>query len=118
MNCQWDTSRGAAVWVPDEDAIAYIRSNVPPELGVDRKEFDALMYAEAVKYCKGILDEYNDWANGNVFGVVCYVIDRATGRIIKGEEDECWGFIGSQFAEEELEALVLFKALKYGQAVQ
>jgi len=83
---------------------------------IERNKFDSLMYTGAVKYCKDVLDEYNDWRNGNVYGVVCYVIDRSTGRIIKDEEDECWGFIGSQYAEEELEALVLSKALQYSQA--
>ncbi|MCL2591562.1 MAG: hypothetical protein FWD67_12015, partial [Betaproteobacteria bacterium] len=34
--CPWDTSRGAAVWVPDEDAIDNIRSNVLSELGIGR----------------------------------------------------------------------------------
>lgn len=168
MNCRWDTSHAAAVWVPDEDAIDNIRSNVLSELGIgqvawfgalgsesdplharysldgsnwvgegkgwkwsdaldklasastkviDRKELDSLMYAKAVEYCKGILEEYNDWVNGNVYGVVCYVIDRSTGRVIKDEVDECWGYLGSQYAEEELDALVLAKALEYGQTV-
>ena len=168
MNCRWDTSRAAAVWVPDEDAIDNIRSNVFSELGIgqvawfgalgsetdplharysldgstwvgegegwkwreaqdklvaastkaiDRKELNSLMYVKAVEYCKGVLEEYNDWRNGNVYGVVCYVIDRSNGRVIKDEEDECWGYLGSQYAEEELDALVLSKALEYGQTV-
>ena len=168
MNCRWDTSRAAAVWVPDSDAIDNIRSNVLSDLGIgqvawfgalgsesdplharysldgstwvgegegwkwrdaldklasastkaiDRKELDSLMYAKAVEYCKGVLEEYNDWVNGNVYGVVCYVIDRSTGRVIKDEEDECWGHLGSEYAEEELDALVLAKALEYGQTV-
>ena len=84
---------------------------------IDRKELDSLMYAKAVEYCKGVLEEYNDWRNGNVYGVVCYVIDRSTGRVIKDEEDECWGYLGHEHAEEELDALVLSKALEYGQTV-
>lgn len=117
MQCRWDTSRGAAVWVPDEQAINNIRPKVLSEYGVAHEEFDALMYAKAVEYCKAILDEYNNWANGNVYGVLVYVINRSTGRVIQGEEDECGGFIGSQHAEEKLEALVLSKALQYGQTV-
>jgi len=168
MNCAWDTSRAAAVWVPDDDAIDNIRSNVLSELGIgqvawfgalgsetdplharftldgstwvgegkgwkwrealdqmvaassmfiDRKALDSLMNAKAVEYCKGVLEEYNDWVNGNVYGVLCYVIDRSTGRIIKDEEAESWGHLGSQHAEDELDAIVLAKVLEYSQTV-
>lgn len=168
MNCAWDTSRAAAVWVPDDDAIDNIRSSVLSELGIgqvawfgalgsetdplharftldgstwvgegkgwkwrealdqmvaasskpiDRKALDSMMYAKAVEYCKGVLEEYNDWVNGNVYGVLCYVIDRSTGRIIKDEEAESWGHLGSQHAEDELDAIVLAKVLEYSQTV-
>lgn len=168
MNCRWDTSHAAAVWVPDDDAIDNIRSNVLSELGIgqvawfgalgsetdplharftldgstwvgegkgwkwrealdqmvaasskpiDRKALDSMMNAKAVEYCKGVLEEYNDWVNGNVYGVLCYVIDRSTGRIIKDEEAESWGYLGSQHAEDELDAIVLAKVLEYSQTV-
>lgn len=168
MNCAWDTSSAAAVWVPDDDAIDNIRSNVLSELGIgqvawfgalgsetdplharftldgstwvgegkgwkwrealdqmvaassktiDRKALDSMMNAKAVEYCKGVLEEYNDWVNGNVYGVLCYVIDRSTGRIIKDEEAESWGYLGSQHAEDELDAIVLAKVLEYSQTV-
>ena len=168
MNCRWDSSSAAAVWVPDSDAIDNIRSSVLSELGIgriawfgacgsntdplhakftldgsawvgdgkgwkwrealdhmvaasskviDEKELNALMYAKAVNYCKGVLEEYNDWANGNAYGVVCYVIDRSTGCAIKDEDSETWGYLGNQYAEDELEAIMLAKALEYGQSV-
>lgn len=168
MNCRWDTSRAAAVWVPDDDAIDNIRSHVLSELGIGKvawfgalcsdteplharytldgstwvgegkgwkwrdaldklvaaspkaiepKELDSLLYAKAVEYCKGILEEYNDWVNGNAYGVVAYVIDRSTGRRLEDEDNECWGYLGQQHAEEELEALVLTTALRFGQMV-
>lgn len=116
MNCRWDTSRAAAVWVPDEDAIANIRSSTLTELGIGSDAtLDSLMYAKAKEYCKGVLEEYNAWVNGEVYGVVMYVIDRATGDCISDHDDECWGFIGSKYAEEELESLMLVKALELGQ---
>lgn len=37
MQCRWDTTRGGAIWVPDEDAEDNIRSNVLRELGVGEK---------------------------------------------------------------------------------
>lgn len=168
MNCRWDTSRAAAVWVPDEDAIDNIRSNAMSELGIghvawfgaagsqtdslharfsldgsiwvgegkgwnwtqaldqmisaspvkiDRATLDSLMCAKAKEYCKGVLEEYNSWANGEVYGVVMYVIDRNTGDCISDHDDECWGFLGCSHAEEELEAQMLAKALELGLTV-
>ncbi|WP_126448015.1 hypothetical protein [Sulfuricystis multivorans] len=166
MNCLWDTSRAAAVWVPDQDAIDNILSNVLSELGIgqvawfgalgsetdplharftldgstwvgegkgwkwrealdqmvaasskpiDRKALDSLMNAKAVEYCNGVLEEYNDWVNGNVYGVLCYVIDRSTGRIIEDEADESWGYLGIKHAKDELNEIMLAKVLKYSQ---
>lgn len=125
MNCRWDTSHAAAVWVPDEDAISNIRASVMSELGIgeppagstpiDARILSAKMYEKAREYCKGILEEYNDWANGSVYGVVVYVIDRQTGRRIKAHDDECWGFIGSTYAESELEEAILAKVVELGQ---
>ncbi len=165
MQCRWDTSRGGAVWVPDEDALDNIRSSVLSELGIgeirwfgacgsetdptharysldgenwigegmgwkwreaqnqmieasaakiDQKKFHSMMQARAVEYCKGVVDEYNDWVNGNVYGVICYVIDRVTGEVVDDLETECWGFLGSEAAESELEADMLAAALRLG----
>lgn len=162
MNCRWDTSRAAAVWVPDKDAIDNIRSSVLSELGIgrvawfgalgsqtdplnarfsldgitwegegkgwnwsqaleqmissspvkiERAKLDALLYAKAREYCKGILEEFNYWRNGEAYGVVTYVIDRSTGERIEAHDEECWGYLGSSYAEEELEAQMLTIAL-------
>ena len=111
--------KGVKLYMPDPVVVEdqSITTAGKQKLVIDRKELDSLMYAKAVEYCKGVLEEYNDWRNGNVYGVVCYVIDRSTGRIIKDEEDECWGYLGQSYAEEELDALVLSKALEYGQTI-
>lgn len=165
MSCQFDTSRAAAVWVPDEDAIDNIRSAVLAELGIGRVQWfgavgsstdplhacytldgeswhgssdrwswrealdrlvaaspkrlapgqvDALMYAKAREYCRGVLEEYSAWVNGEVYGVVVYVIDRETGDRIDEHDHECWGFIGSEYAEDELERIMLSMALTLG----
>jgi len=141
-NCQFDTSRGAAVWVPDQYAIDNIRSSVLLELGVGqvkwfgvagsktdplharftsdglpirRTKFDSMMRAQAEEYCKDVLEEYNDWANGNIYGVLCYVIDRSTGHVI--DDDESWGHLGTKYAEDQLDAAVLAKVLEYGRLI-
>jgi len=165
MQCGWDTSRFAAVWVPDADAEENIRYNVLHALGVgqvrwsgalgsqddplharysldgatwhgvgynwswqqamdamlvhagqplDEARMKTLHAAEAKKYCKGILEEYNAWCNGEVFGVVVYVIDRETGKRIKDQDDECWGHIGREYAETTLEDAILSQVLRLG----
>lgn len=168
MQCRWDTSRGGAVWVPDEDALDNIKSSVLSELGIGEvkwfgacgsetdplnarysldgenwigegmgwkwreaqdqmikassakvspEKLKSLMQAEAVRYCKSILEDYNNWANGYAYGVVMYVIDRETGERIEADDDECWGYLGSQCAEDELESSMLAKAIALGQTL-
>ena len=51
--------------------------------------------------------------HGWAYGHVAYVIDRETGQRIDDEDDECWGYFDMQLAEEELEAVMLHKALKF-----
>jgi len=85
---------------------------------IETAQLNALMVAEAEKYCAAILESYNDWRNGEVYGVVVYVIDRATGRRVEDEDDECWGFIGSDYAEKELEDIILAKVQRLGATYQ
>ena len=44
--------------------------------------------------------EYTAWANGDCWGVCVDVFDLDGKKI---EDDACWGHIGSEYAEEELE---------------
>ena len=164
MQCRWDTTRGGAIWVPDDDAEENIRYNVLHRLGIgevkwfgacgskddplnarysldggntwvgnfakwsqamdamvaasgrtiDPAELARLLSAEAEKYCKGVLEAYNAWVNGEVYGVVVYVIDRQTGERIEAEDDECWGYIGGDYAEETLEDTILNTVMRLG----
>ena len=167
MQCRWDTTRGGAIWVPDEDAEDNIRSNVLRELGVGevcwsgtaggRGDPPAVHYSldggttwiggyatrtqamaalveasgldvppsrvaaklaeEAERYCRGVLDEYNAWVNGEVYGIVVYVVDRATGRRVEDRDEECWGYVGSEYAEQTLEYTLLNTVMHRGAAV-
>lgn len=74
---------------------------------IDQAAFQELLATKAREYCRGVLEEWNSWINGDVHGVLVYVIDRHTGERIESEDEECWGFIGGTYAEEELESLVL-----------
>lgn len=160
MQCRWDTTRGGAVWVPDEGAEDHIRRNVLRGLGVGdagskddplaaRDSFDGvntwtgayaarsramagmveaagvsigppelgrLLAEEAERYCCGVLEDYNAWVNGEVYGVVVYVLDRATGRRIKAHDHESWGYLGSEHAEDSLEEAVLSAVMRLGAA--
>ncbi len=84
---------------------------------VSPEKLKSLMQAEAVRYCKSVLEDYNNWANGYAYGVVMYVIDRETGERIEADDDECWGYLGSQCAEDELESSMLAKAIALGQTL-
>lgn len=110
MADRWDTSSGGAVWVPDSEAMGYIQSTVRGQLGnakVTEAEMANLLYTEASRYCREILEEYNHWANGEVYGVVVYVIDRHTGECIDKLGTESWGHIGAKYAEDVLENEIL-----------
>ena len=90
MQCRWDTSRGAGAWVPDKYLLDQIESDVAQ--GKDRR-------AQCRLYAKQFLDTYNDIISGNVYGCVVQVHD------LEGEQlsqDDCWGFIGTDHAEESL----------------
>lgn len=150
MQCRWDTSRGAAMWIPDDDARQCIVADTAKSLGLGevayRKDghdeasrlmitLDGVSWAHvdsyqqaaaelevkaaqtlpprrwrnalrehARRYAKPLIEEYNAWCNGEAYGVCVYVIDRLTGECI--EEDECWGYIGTEYAESELDANV------------
>jgi len=98
MQCRWDTSNQAGVWVPD-DCL--------------RKEIESLPEAErdaaATKFCEQFLGVYNDVINGNVFGIVVEWFD-SDGKLYGN--NHCWGHIGSKWAEEALKELFDYHQMK------
>ena len=100
MNCRWDTSRGEAVWVPDK----YLRQEL--EKIPDPQE----RYAQAEKYAEQACNEYTSWANGDCYGVVVQVHEN-DGTFV--EEDACWGYIGSEYAEESPAEQVKWAVARY-----
>lgn len=146
--CCWDTSRGAAVWVPDEYArdeiesraevynYAYVDTNgycrgrgikyslyiqgtayrpqsddwrelyqLAKEIARLKKKagepskFDGRRIA-ALELAEQAASLYTSWANGDCYGVVIGIYD-LEGDLV--EEDACWGYAGSEWAEEALE---------------
>lgn len=92
FQCEWDTASGAGVWVPDDCLRSQLDDD--EQSGKDRA-------AQAEIYAKQFLNQYNDIINGNVYGVVIETYDLDGNRI---ESDHCWGYIGSEYAEEELKS--------------
>ena len=74
----WDTSHVGA--------IACSREEWPEE---DKAE----------QYAQGMIDEYNAWSSGDVWGVV--VVEYAAGDTEPREYDACWGYYGHKYAEDE-----------------
>lgn len=89
MSCRWDTSRGGAVWVPDEYCLEHIMSQ--PE--ADRNEC-------ADECCRNALKEYNAWLCGDVYGVCVAICDSKTGEELSS--DECWGYYTSEHAIQQM----------------
>lgn len=78
-----------AVWVPDSECFANM--DLTCEIAHDR--------AVAEEYAKGVLKEYEQWCNGEVFGVV---IEIFSGDGVQLSEDACWDFIGADWAAQAL----------------
>ncbi|MHB8415613.1 MAG: hypothetical protein ACYDB1_09565 [Acidiferrobacteraceae bacterium] len=86
-----------AVWVPDEDALDNIKDGT----------------SSLQDYAKGVLEEAEDYANGNVYGYQVEVFDlitRPDGSAVEAidayevrsnqDADSCWGFVGDEGFEE------------------
>jgi hypothetical protein len=76
----WDTSHCGAVLITKEEW--------PKE-------------ADARKYAEGIIEEYNQYLSGDVYGIVKETYNKKKEQLT---EDVCWGFYGRRWAEEALQS--------------
>lgn len=57
-------------------------------------------------YAKGIVEEYAEWCSGNVYGCIVETFENVgtedEPEWEQAEEEACWGFIGSEHAEQAL----------------
>ena len=98
-------------WVGDDQSWSWSKamaamleaSSSKPEATVVSR----LMAQEARNYARGVIQSYSEWRNGEVYGVVVYVIDRETGLRIEVHNHEVWGHIGNTYAEQTLESEIL-----------
>jgi hypothetical protein len=73
--CEWDTSRGVALYIAPEDA------------------------PDAAAYCDGVMEAFTDWCNGAIYGICKDTFVRNdAGEWERTEEDACWNFIGYDHA--------------------
>lgn len=87
-----------AVWIPDKCLMQYIQ---------ERPGEEAASYAREM--FDNALDEYNKWITGDCWGVVVDVFERQRrGKYEHTDEDSCWGYIGSDYAESELKETLLY----------
>lgn len=82
-----------AVWIPGEFEISNMNFT------------GCTTYLEklavADKYAQSCLDEYCKWCNGEVYGCVVEVFDEQ-GKKTDDRDNECWSFIGWEWAEQAL----------------
>ncbi|WP_432263011.1 hypothetical protein [Cupriavidus sp. TMH.W2] len=99
---RWDVAP-AGVFVPCDyvqEEFAKRRAELEPEKGRHTAVAYGLAAKEFVKDANATLDEYSNWRNGEVYGVLVYEFD-ADGKEVSPPE-ECWGFIGHEYARDEL----------------
>lgn len=78
---QWDVSHGCALYVAPDDC------------------------PDPAKYCDSVMEEFTNWCNGEIYGI-CHDVYRKIGDAWKKQDedcDACWGFIGCEYAEGELD---------------
>lgn len=85
---QWDGVAFAGVWVPDD----CVRESYTGQDGKTRREW---MIKQAESACR----EYTAWCNGDCWGIVV-VTCNPDGSMV--DSDECWGYVGSEYAQEAL----------------
>ncbi len=97
MQCRWDTTHGAGVWVPDsclrEDLDAVRKSE-----GLDAAR------GKAREYAIQALESYNAWLSGDCYGVSIAVFQKAVNGSYRalGDEHACWGYVGQDWVVEAM----------------
>lgn len=83
FTCPWDSGRVGSLFVNKKEAGGY-----------RKKGAAALRFQSA----QSIIQEYTDWANGNIWGYVIYSDD-------DDHLDSCWGFIGNPDSDHIVESM-------------
>lgn len=54
---------------------------------------------------KSVLEEYNQWLAGDCYGTVVEIFTKQDGEWVLQDEDSCWGYVGENYAKQELASL-------------
>lgn len=84
FGCQWDSGRSGWTYMTKAQARNHY--------GVKRITKD--VRARAIDFLKGMVSEFDDYLQGNVYG---YIVENTD---TDEELDACWGFYGAKYAEE------------------
>lgn len=103
MQCQFDTARGAGVWMPD-DVLREDLDEIRESYGLDAAR------AKAVEYARQALESYNAWLAGDCYGVAVDVFVPESGCMKRIDESAVWGYVGRRWAEEAMGEEVMFIA--------
>lgn len=99
---QAEPCEGDAIWIPSKVAMEEIEARVlrefPAVKGVERIQ---KLVSTACDYARSSVDTWNQWQDGNVFGVQVWCVDLETADIL--EHDSAWGYVGESHAREGLE---------------
>lgn len=88
------------------DAQSYIDANFPAPSLLDLQN-------AADKYAQSCLDEYVKWCNGDCYGIVVETFTKEGDEWVQTEEDACWGFIGGEYAEQEMKSVFDYACGKF-----
>lgn len=81
----------------------------------DADRLGSLVNTMASEYAAPIAEQYTDYVNGNCYNACVFVIDRATGELVK-EVDESPAILGTTSAEHELDAMMIGELLELCQS--
>jgi hypothetical protein len=88
---RWDVSEGCAVFIPCD----YIQSEYKK---MKKTSGEDVANKHFIKDSNSVLDNYSMWANGEVFGYTVITFDKNG---VELNNDECWGYIGSESGQQE-----------------
>lgn len=93
---RWDVSHGCGVFIPCEDIQSQFRK-LKKEKGID------VAYDSFIVDSNNVLNEYSNWCNGEVYGYSVITFDQEGNEI---DCDECYGFIGNEYVQEEKQSVM------------
>lgn len=93
---QWDVTPGKAVFIPCDDIQGQYKK-------MKKEKGEAIAFKEFIKDSNITLDQYSNWCNGDVYGYQIILFDKKGQQL---SEDSCWGYIGSDYANQEKNSIM------------